>query len=530
MVFVRFHNLFLSFEKKVLHGISAHFFCLKQSWLRQSRSRHSAILFFTIALFSTTAKADLNLIPNIDQLESNTASSLQNMYTQYSSFISPTFANSNVNSDTATDAQLEAAFVSVGKTAVEANLFAEIREVVHTSNEQQGSGPTLYSLSLDNEGVRDVLRWFTNEEVSTAGTLATNTTNTQVVNIIARLTTLRNGISGFSVAGLRMPRQTKTALAQTDVERLDGSRRGGSAGNELEAAKGFSKLGGFVNGALGFGSRDPTTFEDAVDFDTASITAGVDYRLSNQTVVGAALGYSQLDSTYDGARSIVSGSVDSTGYSLSLYGLHEIQQYYFDGLLSYGRNDYDFVRRIAYPSNNPNVSSTNETALGNTKSNQFTASLGAGMQLQNGSYSFGPYARLKYLQSKIDGYTETNATAFNYKTSGQDITSSLLSLGFTGSKSITLKNAVVLPQLTVELIHEFDNDERVVKSPFANDTITGVLITTQSDKPDRDYLVIGIGSSAVFKNGLQGFINIDSIFGLKHVESTALSIGLRREF
>ena len=113
---------------------------------------------------------------------------------------------------------------------------------------------------------------------------------------------------------------------------------------------------------------------------------------------------------------------------------------------------------------------------------------------------------------------------------GKDITSSLLSLGFSGSKSITLKNAVVLPQLTVELIHEFDNDERVVKSPFANDTITGVLITTQSDKPDRDYLVIGIGSSAIFKNGLQGFINIDSIFGLKHVESTALSIGLRREF
>ena len=229
-------------------------------------------------------------------------------------------------------------------------MFAEIREVVHTSNEQQGSGPTLYSLSLDNEGVRDVLRWFTNEEVSTAGTLATNTTNTQVVNIIARLTTLRNGISGFSVAGLRMPRQAKKALAQTDVGRLDGHRRGGSAGNELEAAKGFSKLGGFVNGALGFGSRDPTTFEDAVDFDTASITAGVDYRLSNQTVIGAALGYSQLDSTYDGARSVVSGSVDSTGYSLSLYGLYEIQKYYFDGLLSYGRNDYDFVRRIAYPS------------------------------------------------------------------------------------------------------------------------------------------------------------------------------------
>ena len=227
---------------------------------------------------------------------------------------------------------------------------------------------------------------------------------------------------------------------------------------------------------------------------------------------------------------MVSGSVDSTGYSLSVYGLYEIDKYYFDGMLAYGHSDYDFVRRIAYPSNNPSISSINETALGTTNSDQLTANFGAGLQMQNDAYSFGPYARLRFLESDIGDYTETNANGFNYTSPGQKVTSSLLSLGFTASKSITLKSALILPQFTIEAIHEFANDVRVVQSPFANDTVTDVLITTQSDEPDRNYFVIGLGASTVLKNGLQGFINVDSVLGLKYVESYAFSIGMRKEF
>jgi len=473
------------------------------------------------------AKADLSLIPNTDQLEASTANSLQDMYTQYSGFLTVTFGPT-FNPDVVTEAQLQAAFVSIGKTATEAELFASIRELVHTSNEQQGTGPTIYTLTLDNEGILAALRWFTNEEVSTAGTLSTNTSATQVTNVIARLTALRNGASGFSVAGLKMPGDTRTVLARKNAE--DKYRRGGSAGIDSEEAVGFSKLGGFLNGSFGVGKRDPTTFENAVDFDTANITAGVDYRVSNQLVLGAAIGYSQLNSDYDGSLSVVSGSVDSTGYSLSLYGLYEIDKYYFDGMLAYGQSDYDFVRRITYPSNNPNIPSTNETALGTTKSDQLTASFGAGLQMQNGAYSYGPYARLRYLQSNIDEYNETNANGFNYTAPGQDITSTLLSLGFTASRSITMKSSVILPQLTIEGVHEFENNVRAIQSPFANDTVTDVLITTQSDEPDRNYFVVGLGLSAVMKNGLQGFFNIDSILGLDYVESYAFTAGLRKEF
>ena len=85
MVSMKFHRLFLSSKKEGCHEISMRF----------SYSGQLTFLFLACMFFSTTTKADLNLIPNIDQLESNTASSLQNMYTQYSSFITTNSPNTN---------------------------------------------------------------------------------------------------------------------------------------------------------------------------------------------------------------------------------------------------------------------------------------------------------------------------------------------------------------------------------------------------------------------------------------------------
>src|SRR5262245_37629307 len=141
-------------------------------------------------------------------------------------------------------------------------VYLNARELVHTANEIRGSGATIASLGQNVEGLGRALRWTAAEELAVQGSMATEFSNGQLSNLAARLSALRFGARGFGVANLyRVDPRRDRLLASTDEQDA------ATAASGEPARETYGRWGGFLNGAFGYGSKEPTPLEDAFDFD-----------------------------------------------------------------------------------------------------------------------------------------------------------------------------------------------------------------------------------------------------------------------
>ena len=196
--------------------------------------------------------------------------------------------------------------------ANQATLFDKCGEMVHTANALTGnSGPTNKNLGITQDQLRSALQNVATEEAATVGTMATQSQGGQVANIGNRIATLIRGSGSFKISRLGPSFNGKLTDYQTQ-----GPLTGGAAGEGNDD----SRRGYFVNGGIGTGDKDQTRSEDAFDFDSAQITAGMDFLMSDNAVLGVALGYSSFDSDFVPSANVTGGAVEATGYSLSAFG------------------------------------------------------------------------------------------------------------------------------------------------------------------------------------------------------------------
>jgi outer membrane lipase/esterase len=140
----------------------------------------------------------------------------------------------------------------------------------------------------------------------------------------------------------------------------------------------------------------------------------VDYRFTDQFVLGAAFGYGNTDVEIDANG----GALDTDAYSVSVYGsYYPTQAFYIDAIVSGGLNDHDQARSIRYdiasltrPGERTLV---DQTATAEIDSDQISASLGSGYNFSRDGWTFGPYGRLEYVDVDVDGFREniSNPTA-----------------------------------------------------------------------------------------------------------------------
>ena len=460
-----------------------------------------------IAIAPFAAYADLNLVPDMTPAQASAAAGTQRVY------------------DTL---RVRTTDESASLTADEQGLFDIARELVETSNEQQGSGPTQFSLGLTVDDLRNALQWVAAEELATPGTLATKTSSGQLASLAARFTAVRRGATGFRTSLLNdggsraWPRPIMLASAAED-----GLSRG-LLGDD--PASSFSRLGGFFNVALGFGSKDPTAREDAFDYGNANMTLGVDYRATTRWVYGAALGYNRYEVDFDSGKSIVDGSVDSNGLTATLYGLYTLDAFSLDISANIGGNSFDIVRHIKYASNNPALPSTNETANGSTDSSQYSFSIGGNYEGHRDALAYALQAQVTTLNVTIDGYTESNAGAFNLQLEDQRITSLTSTLGVQASYTLNRSFGVLIPEASLQWHHEFNNDSRLVQARYVADPLASNFLAAPTEDPDRDYFSLGMGASAVFAQGLQVFVHYETLLGLSNITDHLLTGGARMEF
>jgi len=360
------------------------------------------------------------------------------------------------------------------------------------------------------------------EEVSTQGRAIIETAKLQSVSIHQRLVALRAGARGVNLSGLNIKIDGQTLPESVVTALLGGNARGGSAGDKQGIA---SRWGSFVNATVIVGDRDKTSQETGFNFRAEGITAGADYRISDKLVVGGALGYTGKDSDFKGNA----GDMEINNWHLTAYSsYYRSDSFYLDGLLKLGKNTIDTRRRINLPGD------PMQEGIGDTTGWEYAVSLNGGYEYSRNALAFGPYGRLGYIQTSINGYTETASNPGNPGAGSvliidnQDVDSITAVLGSQVSYAISTRNAVYLLQLNGEWEHEFRDNSRAIAAQFAYDP-TRTSFDIASDSPDRNYFNLGLGVTAMFTRGRSGFFHYESRLGQDNVRQYWINGGIRIE-
>lgn len=444
------------------------------------------------------------------------------------------FANQSVYNALAPLCDVQA---SPGACSVEqARLFGNVRELVETANELLGSGPTLYSLGLDEEGLGFSLRWTAAEELAAQSSAGSEFANNQLTSLMSRMTALRYGARGFSVVNAPAgARRDEIILAQ------QGRRSGGGASAD-DALLDEPRWGGFIDGSYGWGDRDPTEVEDAFDFDGMEVTVGVDYRVTPRFVLGAIVGRTQQEIDFDARRSVVDGGIESDGYSIIAYGLHEWNGPYLSASLGWQRLSLDTTRLIFYPSFNPDVESIDVTASGATHSTTVSATFNAGWALNWRAFGAEPYLRAEYRDMKLDGFQESsieNSGAATGRPAGFDfsfddqVSKSLDTvLGIRVQYALTPRFGVLVPYFKFEYHRQLEDDPHTVNATYAGigSAVPSAPFDLVGDEPDDSFQVVAAGFSLVLAGRWQGFIQYQTVRGMDLLSNDVITGGVRAEF
>ncbi len=408
---------------------------------------------------------------------------------------------------------------------LEADLFDKCGEMVHTGRTVTGEdGATAKSLELTGDELRAGLQNIAGEEAASSGSMATEASASQTANISKRISALLSRSSNLQLSAVNAyGSDALYTLTEEELKRPSG----GSAGNgDLTD----NRWGLFINGDFGTGEKDGTDAEDGFSYDSTGFTAGVDYRTSNQVVLGLAAGFSSSTSDFDKTANVSGGEMEAEATSISTFGLFYTDNYFFDGILSFTRGNFEMDRRIVIStnSNDPENDGVNRTASSDTDSNQIAFSFGGGTEVNRGSFLFAPYARLQYLKVEIDEFEETGAQGLVLRVEDQEIESTTSTLGVRASTVNNTSFGVLIPQGRLEWIHEYSDDEREVTTVYVHDPRQNELLFV-TDAPDRDYFSMGLGLSAVFKGGTQAFVDLRTLLGLTDFTETVITIGARFE-
>lgn len=387
------------------------------------------------------------------------------------------------------------------------------------------------SLIIDNDSSpqqqQQAVRSLSGEQVTTQGSTAVDFSRVNVSGLTSRLSALRQGVTGISLAGLSISKDGTPIPLDALIAGAKALLGGGASADEGDSLFG-NKLGLFITGRYGSGDRRTSQNEIGFDFDSKALQIGVDYRFTNSLVLGAALSYGESDTDFYDR----SGGLEGETLSGSLYGSAYGERLYVDFLASYGGVNFDSTRHIAYRDARGSV---DLTALGSTNGYLATGGLSMGYNLGKGAWTFTPNVAITGTWMRTDGYAENGAVGLDLQFGEQKADSWDAQAGLMVGYVFSAKWGVLTPQIRGSYVHqEQDRGDvfvRFVNDPFSSapqrDLETGFLIRT--DDPDKRFFRWGASVSAVFKGGLSGFVDYQAFHGMRNVSYGEFSVGLRYE-
>jgi uncharacterized protein YhjY with autotransporter beta-barrel domain len=285
---------------------------------------------------------------------------------------------------------------------------------------------------------------------------------------------------------------------------------------EDEADELPDRWGGFINGTVDLGEKDPAYHHEGFGFNTDGISVGVDYRLTDWWVMGIGGGYSHDtdDIGTDGSRSIANGA------NVTLYGTMTPNDHlYFDGIISYGSLDFSSRRFAGY---------TGSYAYGSRDGEQLYGSLTGGYEMSDGPLTIAPYLRLNVANATLYGFTETGAGIASIKVGRQVMDDVSTVIGVHGDYAISLSDSILSPHFRIEYQHEFDGSSQT--NLLYADQPMGPFYKFEADPVDRNYFTIGVGTSWLLEDALSFVVDYEALVGYHYEQSHTITFGVSKRF
>ena len=348
----------------------------------------------------------------------------------------------------------------------------------------------------------------------------------QFQNLRTRIAALRSGTNGTSFGGLAIA----TSQGPLSLGLLASALSEGE--NPAEVGADFSRWGFFAAGTLGRAEADAGLVDPAYDLDIEGLTAGIDYRWSDRWVFGGSLGMTRQDTHLPDGR----GGLETRGWSVSAYTTwYKPDSWYLDGVLTWGRNDYEMLRRIQYtlPLPGGGSSTIDQRASSDSKGDLLSGAFTFGRDFNRGGWGFGPYGRLLYTRLDFDEINETLEAGPGSGLGLQIRSRQLESLASVLGGKLTYTHSaawgVLMPHLQLEWEHEFREDPQALEARFLHDP-TATPMVLSGDALDTDYFRLGLGMSMVLTRGRSGFFYYERLVGRDRTSQYNLALGLRMEF
>ena len=395
--------------------------------------------------------------------------------------------------------------------------------------------------ALEGGSIANPLKQITPEEAAAARAPAAETVTVQNINVNGRLAALRAGATGLSAQGFSISLAgfgMNSSFFKGFSSGYDSIQPGitgvnAAAGGSDDLFDDFGRWGIFISGRAVFGDKDPTSAERGYDFNTAGLTIGVDYRFTNEFVAGVAFGYSDNNVNIQGN----SGRLDTKGLTFTVYGSwYPTDNFYLDGSVSSGSNDYEQRRTVDYQLSEIGVS-VSETFGTGYDGDQTGFTFGSGYDFNKNGWVFGPTLFVEYIDIGIDAYDEklvdSGGTGFTLgwatHIKKQAYESLIPSIGFQFSKAYSRAWGVIVPQGRVAWAKELKNDNTIISGYFLGDQ-GQVNFNLLTDALDEDFFRAGLGFSAMFRNNKSAFLMIDGDFGRDLLSVYYINAGFRWEF
>lgn len=262
----------------------------------------------------------------------------------------------------------------------------------------------------------------------------------------------------------------------------------------------------------GEADRKSSDLENGYESELTGILIGFDYSFSDNLLAGLALGLTADEAGFDNDA----GRLETDSTSLNIFGTWAItNNSALDAYLVYADAEYDNRRNFTI--GDPAISGTADSS---TDSNQTAVGVGYSRDWQYLEWMIGVYLNLDYLDIEIDAYSESNGLGFDliYPDQSSESLTSTIGIRF----NLDLNNIVT--NFRLGAVHEYEDDARdievrLVLSPDSN-------FTLKSDKPDRDYLLGGIGLIGTLNNRARWFIDYERRFSHDFLDTWDLSGGL----
>lgn len=217
--------------------------------------------------------------------------------------------------------------------------------------------------------------------------------------------------------------------------------------------------------------------------------AGVDYRISLDTLVGFSLGGGGLN--YSLANAMGAGSADL--FQAGVYGRHNFGPAYIAAALAYGWHDVTTNRTVALTGA--------DQLQGRFKADTFSARFEGGYRFTTPLIGITPYAAAQVTNFNLPNYSEVSLNggglfALNY--AAQSLTDTRSELGLRTDKSYAMQNGVLTLRGRAAWAHDY-NPSRAVTALFQ--TLPGASFVVNGAGVDADSALVSASAEMKWLSG-----------------------------